>query len=58
MNESRKIMRIPEGKNLLARLWHKITSLFEPEVVEVTFTKQGNQTNYTYTIVPNNKQVA
>jgi len=34
----------------------KITGLFEPEEVEVTFKVEGNKTSYTYKVT--NKQVA
>jgi hypothetical protein len=42
---------------LLNMLKVKISSLFEPEEVEVTFKVEGKQTKYTYTKV-SHKQVA
>jgi hypothetical protein len=39
------------------KMGNKITSLFEPEEVEVTFKVEGKKVSYTYTKVPH-KQVA
>jgi hypothetical protein len=39
------------------KLGNKITGLFEPEEVEVTFKVEGKKVSYTYTKVPH-KQVA
>ena len=42
---------------LIRKIRGKITGLFEPEEVEVTFKNEGKTMSYTYTKVPH-KQVA
>jgi hypothetical protein len=42
---------------IMRKLGEKIARLFEPEEVEVTFTRHGNRIHYTYTKV-SHKQVA
>lgn len=43
---------------VMRRIWTKVTAIFEPEEVEVTFEEDhGKVVSYTYTKVPH-KQVA
>ncbi|MFI5195593.1 MAG: hypothetical protein ACHQD8_00750 [Chitinophagales bacterium] len=44
-------------KKIGSKITSKITSLFEPEEVEVTFKVEGEKVSYTYTKV-SHKQVA
>ena len=39
--------------NILQSLGKKISSLFQPEEVEVTITGSGNNMSYTYTVIEN-----
>lgn len=45
------------AQTLAKQIWNKISALFEPEEVEVTFKEEGRQISYTYTKVEH-KQVA
>jgi hypothetical protein len=47
----------PSFSDLFRKFTKRVVALFEPEEVEVTFKKEGNNITYTYTKVTD-KQVA
>lgn len=60
MNSNSSTGTQKHSASLFTNIWDKMTALFMPEEVEVTFKEDvsGHIISYTYTVVDEHKQVA